>query len=128
MFSRYERYGVTGYRDRISPTFWWWLLDQPRPVRAAWAYHHTDEMDPARYDAMVAADGELPDAVTAMELEKVTPDATFTPVGLERDWMYEDPQPAYVPTRSQGLLFWLVLIGGATFIGWFVFVKRWPGT
>jgi hypothetical protein len=118
------------YRDRYDSAFWWWLLEQPRPVRARWAYHHTNTMDSARYQALMAADQGLQEDVTALELEKVEADADYVPEGLQKHWMYSPYQkstrPAPSPaTRSGQFWFWFWAIGGGGFLIWLIFIKRW---
>src|SRR4051812_31412138 len=54
LFSPYWSRPVVVYRDPYSSFFWWWLLDRSLEDRAWWAYHHRFDMDPARYQSLLA--------------------------------------------------------------------------
>ena len=71
------------YNDSYSSPFWYWLLDQPRPVRAAWYYHHQGYIDPARQAALVAADPALTQEVAQVAAVVPTPDPGYVPPGIE---------------------------------------------
>lgn len=130
-FGSFTRYPRTNYRDRYDSAFWWWLLSRPREERAQWAYHHTGDMDPARYQAMMQADQGLQEQVTSLELEKVPANPVYTPPGVEKDLMYSLELEAPVdyavtePPRSGRIWFWLWTLAGGGFLIWLVFVKRW---
>lgn len=82
-FSSYYSRPVVIYNDSYSSPFWYWLLDQPRPVRAAWYYHHQSSMDPARQAALVAADPALTEEVAQVAAVVPTPDPGYVPPGIE---------------------------------------------
>lgn len=138
-FANYLTRPAVVYRDRYDNDFWWWLLDQPRPVRARWAYHHTNTMAPERYEALMRADEGLQEQVTALELEKVSIDADYVPEGLQKHWMYsafipssqlerEARAAAAARTPAGRFWFWFWMIGGGGFLIWLVFIKRWGGS
>ena len=54
VFNPYSSRPVVIYHDPYNSLFWWWLLDRSIDDRAWWAYHHRYDMDPARYQALVA--------------------------------------------------------------------------
>ena len=141
------------YNDPYNSFFWLWLLDRSADDRAYWAYHHSYDMDPARYQELLTRDGQLEARIRQLEQQKVPRDPTYTPPALRdnTDLMYADdyvdavynPQPVPVASpgrsyssRSSGdgsvfgrVFFWmfLILMIGA-FIGlgvWLVFYKRW---
>jgi hypothetical protein len=86
-FSSYYSRPLVVYHDSYSSPFWYWLLDQPRYTRAEWYYHHQSQMDPARQAALVAADPELPQAVSAVATAAPTPNPDYTPPGIEAQAM-----------------------------------------
>jgi hypothetical protein len=55
------------YNDNYSSLFWWWLLDRPLEERAMWTYYHRNDMDPARYQALVYNDLALDERVRELE-------------------------------------------------------------
>jgi len=133
IFYPYVERPVVVYRDPYSSFFWWWLLDRTLDDRAAWAYHHRYDMDPARYQALVSENHDLEQRVAQLERNQVPRDPSYTPAGIDRDLMYSDKQVARVyhnrPTTSGRVLFWLVAIplaaGAGYFLVWLVFFKRW---
>jgi len=78
------------YHDPYSSLFWWWLLDRSLDDQAWWAYHHRYDMDPARYQALLANNQQLETRVSQLEALQAPRDPTFTPTGLDRDLMYSD--------------------------------------
>lgn len=93
----YRNRPVVIYRDSYSSLFWWWLLDQPRPVRAAWIYNHNSSMDPARQAALIAADPPLQQEVASVAATSPVADPNYTPPGLESpDDMKAEPVAANV--------------------------------
>lgn len=144
---------LTGYRDRplviyhdsYSSPFWWWLLDQPRPVRAMWIYHHSSSIDPARQAALIAADPPLQESVQTLATTTPPVDPNYTPPGLETpEEMTTAPIPEVTSTplpvpmqvnhftstpvmrgqASSGFPIFIFLAGISTLI-WLVFFKRW---
>jgi hypothetical protein len=128
----YYRPWVT-YHDPYNSFFWWWLLDRSLDDRAYWAYHHRYDMDPSRYQALVANNQELEARVAQLEAQQVPRDPTYTPTGLDRDLMYSDHYVSQSysnrPTRSGSVAFWIfgvpLAIGGAGFFIWLIWFKRW---
>jgi hypothetical protein len=110
------------YNDPYNSLFWWWLLDRSLDDRAWWAYHHRYDMDPARYQALIATD---------QQLEARVPN--YAPAGLDRDLMYSDQyvSRAYSnrPTMLGVIAFWVLGVPTAlAFVGffiWLIWFKRW---
>jgi len=132
-FSPYVARPVVVYRDPYNSFFWWWLLDRSLDDRAYWAYHHRYDMDPARYQALVADNRELETRIEQLENQQVPRNPNYAPPNLDRDLMYSDQSVtrAYSnrPTRSGAVAFWALAIpaalGAGFFIIWLVFFKRW---
>jgi len=132
-FRPYYSRPVVIYRDPYSSFFWWWLLDRSLDDRAWWAYHHRYDMDPARYQALVANDQQLEARVEQLEAQQVQRDPAFTPAGVDRDLMYTDQyvSRAYSnrPTRVGVVVFWLLAVptafGFCGFFIWLIWFKRW---
>ena len=128
----YYRPWIT-YSDPYSSLFWWWLLDRSIDDQAWWAYHHRYDMDPGRYQALLANNQKLEARVAQLESQQVPRDPTYTPSGLDRDLMYSDHyvSQAYSnrPTRSGSIAFWLfgvpLAIGFSGFLVWLIWFKRW---
>jgi hypothetical protein len=123
------------YSDPYGPLFMYVLLDRSLDERAAWAYHHQDSMDAARYRDLLAKDAQLEARVRKMEAEKVQRDPAYSLPGLDPDLQYDDDfvDAAYNaehPPSSFELLGWVCLW---TFMGvaiiaiilYLVFVKEW---
>ncbi|MBI2949582.1 MAG: hypothetical protein HYY23_18255 [Verrucomicrobia bacterium] len=121
------------YNDSYNGFFWWWLLGRALDDRARWAYHHRSEMDPARYQALLATDTNLETRVRQLETQNTPVNRDYVPTGIDRDLMYTDQHVhrAYVtrPTTTGRVFFWLLMIptavGMAWFLVWLVFYKRW---
>ena len=132
-FSPYYTRPIVVYRDPYDSFFWWWLLDRSLDDRAYWAYHHRYDMDPARYQALVADNRELETRIDQLEAQQIARDPSYVPANLDRDLMYSDQYlgRAYSnrPTRSGSIAFWVLAIptaiGLLIFFVWFVFFKRW---
>jgi len=125
------------YHDPYNSFFWWWLLDRALDDRASWAYHHRYDMDPARYQALVAHDQQLEQRVAQLEAEQVPRNPNYTPPGVDQDLMYSDRHvtKAYTnrPTASGRIVFWVLGVplaaGACGFFVWLIFFKRWqPAT
>ena len=122
------------YRDPYSSLFWWWLLDRSLEDRAWWAYHHHYDMDPARYDALMATDAQLQARVAQLEAQQAARDPNYVPQGLDgRDLMYSDNyvHRAY-SNRSTTLgviAFWAfgipMALGICALFIWLIWFKRW---
>src|SRR5207248_7399592 len=124
---------VVMYNDPYSSLFWWWLLDRSIDDRAWWAYHHRYDMDPARYQALVANDQQLEARVAQLETEQVQRDPNYTPPTLDQDLMYSDRHIDHAysnrPTRAGIVAFWVFAIplgaGICAFFIWLIWFKRW---
>lgn len=137
VFAPYVSRPVVVYRDSYNSFFWWWLLDRSLDDRAAWAYHHRYDMDPARYQALVANNQQLEERITQLETQEVARNPSYTPSGLDHDLMYSDQHVATAysnrPTASGRIAFWVIAVplalgAGYCFI-WLIFLKRWqPAT
>ncbi len=111
---------VVVYHDPYSSFFWWWLLDRSIDDQAWWAYHHRYDMDPTRYQALLAN-------------KTVQRDPTYTPTNLDRDLMYSDQyvNQSYSnrPTAGGRAAFWVfavpTAIGCSWFFIWLIWFKRW---
>jgi hypothetical protein len=133
VFNPYWSRPVVIYRDPYSSLFWWWLLDRSLDDRAWWAYHHRYDMDPARYQALVAQDQQLEARVGQLESQQAARDPNYTPPGVERDLMYSDQyvQRTYSNrTTTLGVVaFWLLAVptalGVSGFFIWLIWFKRW---
>jgi len=122
------------YRDPYSSFFWWWLLDRSIDDQAWWAYHHRYDMDPSRYQALLASNQQLQERVTQLEAQQPPRDPAYTPTGLDgRDLMYSDQYVTQSyhnrPTRSGQAAFWIVAVpaaaGVCAFFIWLIWFKRW---
>ncbi|MDB6031945.1 MAG: hypothetical protein JWM16_2283 [Verrucomicrobiales bacterium] len=136
MYDTYAPYysrPVVVYRDSYNSFFWWWLLDRSLDDRAYWAYHHRYDMDPARYQALVAENRDLETRVEQLETQRVPRDTNYVPANLDRDLMYTDRHVSQVysnrPTAAGAVIFWLLAIptalGVGAFFVWLIFFKKW---
>jgi hypothetical protein len=137
VFNSYSSRPWVSYQDPYNSLFWWWLLDRPLEDRAWWAYHHRYDMDPARYEALVANDQQLEARVEQLEAQQAPRDPSYAPAGVDRDLMYSDRyvERAYSnrPTTMGAVAFWLLAIptalGVTGFFIWLIWFKRWqPAT
>jgi hypothetical protein len=134
VFNPYSYRPWVVYRDPYSSLFWWWLLDRSLDDRAWWAYHHRYDMDPARYDALMATDAQLQARVSQLEAQQAARDPNYVPPGLDgRDLMYSDNyvNRAY-SNRSTTLgviAFWVfgipMALGICVLLIWLIWFKRW---
>ncbi len=122
------------YNDPYSSLFWWWLLDRTIEDRAWWAYHHRYDMDPARYEALMATDAQLQARVAQLEAQQAARDPNYVPSGLEgRDLMYSDQYVSRSyrnrPTAFGRIAFWVFGVptacGLCAFFIWLIWFKRW---
>jgi hypothetical protein len=133
LFAPYYTRPVVIYQDPFSNLFWWWLLDRSLEDRAWWAYHHRYDMDPARYQALVASDRQLEARVEQLEAQQTQRDPAYTPPGVDRDLMYSDRHVALAynnrPTLAGQIAFWFLGIPTAlafcAFFIWLIWFKRW---
>ena len=133
VFNPYAARPVVIYRDPYNSLFWWWLLDRSLDDRAWWAYHHRYDMDPARYQALVAQDQQLEARVEQLEAQQTPRDPNYTPPGVDRDLMYSDRyvEQTYSnrPTTMGVVAFWVLAIPTALavsgFFIWLIWFKRW---
>jgi hypothetical protein len=133
VFNPYYTRPVVIYHDPYSSFFWWWLLDRSLDDRAWWAYSHRYDMDPARYQALLAADQQLELRLAQLEAQQPARDPNFTPTGLDRDLMYSDQYVtrAYQnrPTTLGLIAFWFLGIPTALSMSglviWLIWFKRW---
>jgi len=133
VFNPYYSRPVVIYHDSYNSLFWWWLLDRSIDDRAWWTYHHRYDMDPARYQALVASDQQLEARVEQLEAQQTPRDPTYVPPGVDRDLMYSDRyvQHSYSnrPTASGALAFWVLAVptalGVTGFFIWLIWFKRW---
>lgn len=118
---------VHNYSDGISPMFWGFMMGQSINNQAAWAYHHRDSMDDARYRELLAKDVALEAKVKAMEAEGIKRDPNYLPEGVDEDLVYSkpkqpesqvsSPQPQEVITAPEkedgtGFFTWLLILTG----------------
>jgi hypothetical protein len=133
VFSPYWYRPVVYYNDPYNSFFWWWLLDRSIDDQAWWAYHHRYDMDPARYDALLARDQHLEARVAQLETQQAPRDPNYVPQGLDRDLMYSDQyvnQAYHNRTTTSGTVaFWLFGLPTAVlvcaFFIWLIWFKRW---
>ena len=133
VFNPYWSRPVVIYHDPYNSLFWWWLLDRSLDDRAYWAYHHRYNMDPTRYQALVAQDQQLQARVEQLESQQAPRDPNYTPPGVDRDLMYSDRyvQQTYSnrPTTMGVVAFWVLAIPTALavsgFFIWLIWFKRW---
>src|SRR5205807_5451201 len=122
------------YHDPYNSFFWWWLLDRSLDDRAYWAYHHRYDMDPARYQALVANDQQLESRVQQLESQQVSRDPNYVPPEMakeDRDLMYTDKHVSHAysnrPTRSGSIAFWMLAVPTAlavtAFFVWLIWFK-----
>jgi hypothetical protein len=132
-FNTYSSRSWVTYNDPYNSLFWWWLLDRSLDDRAWWAYHHRYDMDPARYQALIATDQQLEARVEQLEAQQAPRDPNYAPAGLDRDLMYSDQyvSRAYSnrPTMLGVIAFWVLGVPTAlAFVGffiWLIWFKRW---
>ena len=133
MFSPYYYRPLVVYHDPYSSFFWWWLLDRSLDDQAWWAYHHRYDMDPGRYQALMASNQQLESRVAQLEAQQAPRDPSYTPTGLDRDLMYSDRYVTHTysnrPTTSGSVAFWLLAVPTAlavcAFFVWLIWFKRW---
>jgi hypothetical protein len=133
VFNPYRSRPIVVYQDHYNSFFWWWLLDRSLDERAYWAYHHRYDMDPARYQTLMATDQQLESRVTALEAQQVARDPNYVPSGLDRDLMYSDRYVTHSysnrPTRAGAAAFWVLVVptaaGVCALFIWLVWFKRW---
>jgi hypothetical protein len=134
VFNPYWYRPVVVYHDPYSSFFWWWLLDRSIEDQAWWAYHHRYDMDPSRYQALLANNQQLESRVAQLEAQQtVQRDPTYTPTNLDRDLMYSDQyvNQSYNNRATDGgrIAFWVLAVPAAIascwFFIWLIWFKRW---
>jgi hypothetical protein len=133
VYNPYSSRPWVSYHDPYNSLFWWWLLDRSLDDRAWWAYHHRYDMDPARYQALVATDAQLESRVEQLEAQQAPRDPNYVPAGLDRDLMYSDQFVARSysnrPTTGGVIAFWVLAVPTALavcgFFVWLIWFKRW---
>ena len=133
VFNPYASRPEVVYRDSYNSLFWWWLLDRSLDDRGRWAYHHRHDMDPARYQALVAHDQELETRVEELEAQQAARDPSYAPPGVDQDLMYSDRYVAQAysnrPTTAGVVAFWVLAVptalGVTGFFIWLIWFKRW---
>ena len=135
VFNPYASRPTVVYRDPYDSLFWWWLMDRSLDERASWAYHHRYDMDPDRYQALVANDQQLEARVSELEGQQIPRDPNYVPVGLQRDLMYSDQYVARAysnrPTTVGAVSFWVLAVPALSVFGffiWLIWFKRWQPT
>jgi hypothetical protein len=133
VFNPYWSRPVVVYHDPYNSFFWWWLLDRSLDDRAWWAYNHQYDMDPSRYQALLATDQQLQARVAQLEAQQATRDPNYVPPGLDRDLMYSDQYVSHAysnrPTTAGRAAFWTlgipVALGSCGLFIWLIWFKRW---
>jgi hypothetical protein len=133
VFNPYYSRPVVVYHDPYNSLFWWWLMDRSLDDRASWAYHHRYDMDPARYQALVANDQQLQARVEQLESQQAPREPNYAPPGVDQDLMYSDRyvERSYSnrPTPAGAIAFWLLAVptalGVSGFFIWLIWFKRW---
>jgi len=140
----YGGYARQPYNDFFSPFLMGYLLSSSvnNNDRAYWAYHHKDQMDEARYQAMLAKDAELKARIDALEKEglardpnyvlptmaenpdlqysKEFVDAAYNPVAVEQPVVYDGSGGAVAMWIV--IIFVILVVGGI--VVYYVFVKE----
>lgn len=151
-YSRYPSTVVVHYGDYYHPYWNYWLLGQTVDVMSLWVYHHQMSMDTTRLNYLYSQNAELRARVAALERQGIPRDVTYTPRGVDADFMYDDgyvnacwnPRPKQVdyyeydnppPSSSGGAgvgkaLLWIfvyipLIIVGLVVLYWLVFHYRW---
>ena len=133
VFNPYTSRPWVSYHDPYDSLFWWWLLDRSLEDRSWWAYHHRYDMDPARYQTLLATDQQLQARVEQLEAQQAPRDPNFVPAGLDRDLMYSDRYVTHAysnrATPAGVIAFWVFAIPTAlavsAFFIWLIWFKRW---
>ena len=133
VFNPYATRPYVVYHDPYNSLFWWWLLDRSLDDRAWWAYHHRYDMDPDRYQALLANDQQLQARVDQLESQQAPRDPAYVPAGIDRDLMYSDQYVARAYSNRSTPLgvvsFWALAVPMAAavcaFFIWLIWFKRW---
>ncbi len=122
------------YNDPYGPLFMYILLDRSLDDRAAWAYHHRQDMDDARYAELLKRDAALEAKVRKLEADKVARDPSYSLPGVDPDLQYDDDyvDAVYNPQEEPGASifgWWCILVPFAIVvilgIIYIVFIKEW---
>lgn len=140
----YQGYSPQPYNDFFSPFLMGYLFSSAvnNNDRASWAYHHKDQMDQARYEAMLAKDAELKARIEALEKQGVPRDPNYVVPGMAEnpDLQYskefvdaaynpvEVEQPSEYHGGGEAVAMWIVIIFIVLVVGglavYYLFVKE----
>lgn len=130
------------YHDSFSPFLWGWIMSDAinSQQRALWMYHHQNDMDQARYQAMLAKDARLQAEIDALKAQNLARDPSYVPPQMQDnpDLMYnkEFVEASYNPVAVEpepasgsgvvAFMFWTIVILsiGGIFV-YFMFVKEY---
>jgi hypothetical protein len=109
------------YNDFFSPFLMGWLFSDAinSQQRALWMYHHQNDMDQARWNAMLARDAQLQSEIDALRSQNVVVDPDYVPSQMtDPDLMYSKEfvdasyDDASAPTFFGFLnfVFWIMMI------------------
>lgn len=131
------------YNDSFSPFLWGWIMSDTlnSHQRALWMYHHQNDMDQARWDAMMAKDARLQAEINSLKAQNLVQDGSYVPEQMKDnpDVMYNkefvdasynpevvsENQPSSFWSAFKTLFwwcFWLSVIGAVIYYG---FVKEY---
>lgn len=100
----YGGYAPQPFHDMFSPFLMGYLLSSAMnsQSRGDWAYNHRDEMDPARYQALLEKDADLAARVKQLEAQKAVRDPNYVPPGMQDnpDLMYSKDAVAMAVTED----------------------------
>ena len=92
---------------------------QLTPNREPWMYHHQNDMDQARWNAMLARDAQLQSEIDALRSQNVVVDPDYVPSQMtDPDLMYSkefvdasyDDTPAPTFFGFLNFVFWIMMI------------------
>jgi len=127
------------YNDSFSPFLWGWIMSDAinSQQRALWMYHHQNDMDQARYQAMIAKDARLQAEIETLKAQNLARDPSYVPTQMQEnpDLMYNKEfveasyNPVLVEDEGSGVIafmFWTIVILsiGGIFL-YFMFVKEY---
>jgi hypothetical protein len=80
------------YSDPFSPFLFGYMMSSAinSHDRALWMYHHRDQMDDARYQAMLAKDAKLEAEIAALKAQNLAVDPNYAPAGMDQDLQYNE--------------------------------------
>ncbi len=140
--NRYDYYTsrpVVRYNDPFDSIFWYYLLDQPTDVQALWAYNHRNDMDAARYNALLAQNAALSAQISALEAQNMARNTSYAPPEFDPNVMYasnpspgytQAPAPAYAPSAPMDgravfhVFLWIFFIALGAIAVWYIFLRE----